>query len=1454
MKRFLLIIFSLTMFVSMIFAQRKVQTLGRGVVAVQSGTSVTVTWRRLAQEPEDATWNIYLKKKGATDFTKLNSTPLSNTNYKTTTSTIPVGTEVAVKMVTENGTVEGDLSVPFLFKSQNLRNIYMEIEFKGGPLDNSGFNTKYVWPVDLNGNGEYDYVVDRNSTTADRHYVEAYLADGTYLWTVDLGPNESSSSGQDDQICAYDIDCDGFGEVLIQTSDGTRFWDKSNNTWGLYVNGSTTGDTDNDGIIDYNNQNSRNPPKYFSVIDGMTGAEKASVEQMYDEAYNRTNKSSLMGDEYNKHVGHVGIFYYDGIHPGIVMEWHTRTSSGAHQYRNSAWAFDFDKDGKASNWHQLFMKRTGGATFHQIRILDADGDGRDELSSGAYCMDHDGSTLFNTGISHGDRHRTSDIDPERPGLETFSIQQDAGDMLAQILFDAATGEPIKKWYLPAVGDVGRGECLDLDKSHKGWEMFSTMDGYQVFDAKGDKIEGMIGYFPTEGIWWDGELDRERVDSPDGNGYNADIRDYKNGRLIEMAKESGYTLKSSNAKRGKFWGDIIGDWREELILNREVNGVNTGIVGFTTDYTTTVKNIYCLQEDPHYRGDCTTKGYYQSPNPGFYLGYDMPRPQLPPCMKADAKNEVFDLTLGNATISPKAGMDNVYVMSVKGQTLTIASPITGKTNLWKSQQGTAILKANNTSEGKTIISEGTLQVDGMVSGDLELRARGTLSGSGVVNNITFEGALNYEGGRIMPLGTLTFNNGLKINKNTYIEVDINSNSLVKVNGDLSVTSPVIFTINSVDVQAGEYKLIEYSGAFSGKESNLSIRGLKGLSYSILNHDNAIYLKINGQRDAVNGVKWTGAESAVWDYQTSNWSLDDVATTFVAKDGITFDDNASAKTVSVADLMPISRAEINTSATYTFKGDGGFSGEGMLVKNGTGKLILNTTKSDYTGATVINEGTVEVKELADGGNTSSIGAASNSADNIKIGKATLIVNNTNTSTDRGITLIDDATINVPSGTTSLKGTIKGNGTLNKTGTGQLNITYGEANAWAGTTLTAGTLAMGSWNTTFGKATSPMHVVGNATIVMFDNNSTSAMPSYQNVTTIDEGKTLTFRAGSRCTVKGSLLGKGTYKISFPYVRGDVYTNVSGFEGTYDVTTSNCRFVQAMDFSKSTLKLEADSYAAGYKAGSGTEQSYTHKVGSLQGSGTFGTGVWNVGYLGKNDTFSGVFNSAASLNKYGDGILTLSGASAGNLSIYAGEVEAKNTSAPITTGTITVRTGGILDGTGQVKNVTVMSGGTIGAGKSTSLATGTLTVTGNLNMNAGATLRVRTRSTSVITTSDAFKVAGSVKLTSPKIEVTELSAGNEIVDDAALRLFTGTGSVTISGDITIVPAQPKAGWLWDTSTLTEDGILRIVPDPVGIREVNADNLTSDDVIYDTAGRRVNSITQSGTYIVNGKKLFVRK
>lgn len=1427
-------------------AQRVQQKLGRGVVVAKNGTAATLTWRRLAQEPEDATYNIYV------NGTKLNSAPLKNTNFATTAAKVPVGSEVEVKVVYDGK--ERSVGVPHKVKNYDLRNMFMSIRFDKSPLTAANYSTDYVWPADLDGDGEMDYVVNRKSvTTGLDNYVEAYLSSGEHLWTVKLGPNELSCAGQDDMILAYDMDCDGKADVVMQTSDGTQFWDADNKTYGLFVNGNATGDTDGDGIVDYEKQGTKNAPRYMTVVDGMTGKEKASVEQTYNSSYNRTNKSALMGDEYNKHVGHVGVFYNDGVHPAVIMEWHTRNSNGSHNYHNSAFAYDFS-GGKAGEWKELFCKNTGGPAFHQIRIADVDGDGKDEMQTGGYTMDDNGATLNSPGISHGDRFRTSDIDPERPGLETFAIQQNAGDMLGQILYDAATGKAIKKWYLSGVGDVGRGECMDVDPNHLGWEMWSTMGG--VYNAKGDLIPEHTAPYPTEGIWWDNQLDREIVETSDSH-YNVYIKDFYNGRLIEIAKLSGWRYVTVYAKRAAFWGDIIGDWREELVLLHKENGVCVGIVGFTTDYTTDVDNIYCLQEDPAYRMQCTTKGYYQSPNTGFYLGYDMPRPQLPPVMVADDENDVFGITLGDAAITPRSGVKNVYAMPVKGQTLTLAG-LDGSATLWKSQQGALVVNGDNTSTGKTIISEGMLEVNGEVKGCVDLRARGTLAGDAVINDIVFEGALNYEGCRLMPNEQMTFKNGLTLNKFVYMEMDIvtaegnQSADLLKVEGNLCVTSPVAFTILPAEdnVQPGKYKLIEYTGEFSGSVDNFSVRGLTGLSYKIVNEDNAIWLVINAQREASLSVKWTGEVDGVWNYQTKNFMLNDVATEFVAEDAIEFNDDATTTTITVGDLMPVSKVTIdNDTKAYIFNGDGGFSGSGMLVKNGNGKLTLNTTKSNYTGATVINGGTVVVKELADGGMASSLGAASSSADNLKIGQATLYVNNSNTSTNRGITLTDTVTIQVASGATSLKGIIKGSGMLVKTGAGQLNITYGGANTWSGgTQLVAGTLAMGAWNTTFGAATSKIEVKGNSTIRVFDQNSTSAVPTINNTIDVMKGKTLTIETGKRCAIRGKLTGAGNVKISFPYVRGDVYTNMSAFEGVFESTGGQLRLASAIDLSKGTLKLGAGVYAAHVKGGSGDEQVLTSKIGSLVSTATdctLASGNWNVGYLGNNDTYAGMFNSAATLNKYGEGDLTLTGSSQGKVNIHEGRVLANNTSAETTTGAITVNNGGTLAGAGKTATVTVKKGGVISAGKS-DYVTGTMTITGNLSVNMGGVVYSRVRGTSS-TRNDAFNVAGRVALVSPVFRLErvngEYSEGDEI------KLFTGDGQVTLSGEPQFEPAVPKTGYLWDYSTLTTDGTIRVIADPVGIEGIEAD-ADKDHDIFDVSGRKLRNVTNKGVYIINGKKV----
>ena len=1479
-----LLVLAVSFFISLTaFSQRISPKLGRGVVAVNNGSSVMITWRRLAQEPENTTYNVYVGSR------KVNSSPLKNTNFSTNTSTVPFGSKVSVTTII-NG-MESAQSQAFDFKQRDVRSMFMDINFEqgGSPLKSADFNTAYVWPVDLDGDGEMDYIVNRKSNSNGLDcYVEGYLRTGEHLWTVKLGPNELSCAGQDDMITACDMDCDGYADVVIQSSDGTQFWDPDNKTFGLYVNGGTSGDTDKDGIINYETQNTRNAPRYISVIDGLTGKEKASIEQSYNTHYNRTNRSSLMGDEYNKHVGHMGVFYFDGIHPGVVMEWHIRNTDESHHYYNLGVAYDFSS-GKAGRLKELFNKATGGPAFHQIRIGDMDGDGCDEMIVGGYTMNNNGNTLFNTGIAHGDRFRTSDIDPERPGLETFAIQQYAGDMLGQVLYDAGNGQFIKKWYMAGTGDVGRGECMDVDPAHLGWEMWSTMDG-KVYDAQGNVINEYGNQYPCEGIWWDGEPDRENVGTSDSH-YNVYIQDFFNGREIEIAKISNWRYVTVYAKRAAFWGDIIGDWREELILLHKENGVIVGICGFSTDYSTNINNIYCLLEDPHYQGDCTTKGYYQSPNPGFYLGYDMPRPQLPPMMVtdlvakpdgsysdysrsasarySDGKSLLFDLKYGSNSynISSEMNPGTVYAMPVKGQTITFSGSgsLNGAMDLWKSQQGTLVVNVPLNQTGKTYISEGVLSSDNEINSDVELRARGTLSGNPTIGgNLNVENALNYEGGRLMPgskreLGTITLKKSLSLSGRMFAEMNINSaggSDLIHIDGDLTIGSKgsVVFTIVPMEseVNPGKYKLIEYSGAFSGDLSSISVRGIIGISYSIENSDNAIWLSVNKQREPASNVHWIGNESNIWNYQDTNFQINSDATEFVANDGVIVDDAAVSTTITLNELYPISSVEFaNDSKAITVNGLGGFTGSGGLTKSGSGRLNLNCVNSTYTGKTIINSGAVSVKELADGGLPSSFGAASASAGNFQIGKATLIIDNSSTSTNRTLTLNDTAVISIASGNVSFKGIVTGNGGIIKRGGGQVNFTYGGANTFkGGIILEAGSIAQGSWNSTFGPAGSKIDVKGNCTITIFNNNSTSAVPILNNAINVAKGKTVTINGGQRCNVGGSFTGEGTIKINFPYVRGDFYSNMSKFEGTLNPTSGQFRLTSAMDLSKGTFKPEAGVYAVSVKSQSGTESSLTHKIGALESTATdcqLSTGVWNVGYLSTNTTYAGIVGGSGTLNKYGDGILTMTGASAGAFNVNGGILSLDNTSAATTTGMVTVNSGGKVMGSGKTASITVNKDGTVGAGKSSGIITGTLTLTGGLTVKSGGHISIRGRSTKSV---DKFVVGGNVSLASPIFDMSRLSG--DWATDTEYKIFDCSGKITLTGTPTFVPEEPLPGYMWDYSMLTSDGVLKIVENPAsGINGINADS--KEEVIYDLSGRRVEQITTPGIYIVNGKKVVVK-
>ena len=80
-------------------------------------------------------------------------------------------------------------------------------------------------------------------------------------------------------------------------------------------------------------------------------------------------------------------------------------------------------------------------------------------------------------------------------------------------------------------------------------------------------------------------------------------------------------------------DILGDWREEIVLRSGNQALRV--------YTTTIPTehrLYTLMHDPPYRVQVTAQNvvYNQPPHPSFYLGEGMKAPPKPKMRPAETK--------------------------------------------------------------------------------------------------------------------------------------------------------------------------------------------------------------------------------------------------------------------------------------------------------------------------------------------------------------------------------------------------------------------------------------------------------------------------------------------------------------------------------------------------------------------------------------------------------------------------------------------------------------------------------------------------------------------------------------------------------------------------------------------------------------------------------------------------
>ena len=262
---------------------------------------------------------------------------------------------------------------------------------------------------------------------------------------------------------------------------------------------------------------------------------------------------------------------------------------------------------------------------HNLSIADVDGDGCDEILWGAAALDNDGTLLYATGYGHGDAIHVGKMIADSADLYVFDVHEEKLTAAhgSWDLHNARTGRVL--WHGgSADADNGRGMAAALLANLRAYQFWSSDNRNPRSATSGNEIIKKSCSVNFR-IYWDDTY----VDQLFDGGYSSSDPQAK--PFIQKWNGSSFTNvisfntadydypQTCNTTKSTpcLQADILGDWREELIMWAKEN---PSVINIYSTWTPTDHAVPTLMHDHVYRMGIAWQNtaYNQPPHLGYFL--------------------------------------------------------------------------------------------------------------------------------------------------------------------------------------------------------------------------------------------------------------------------------------------------------------------------------------------------------------------------------------------------------------------------------------------------------------------------------------------------------------------------------------------------------------------------------------------------------------------------------------------------------------------------------------------------------------------------------------------------------------------------------------------------------------------------------------------------------------------